>query len=187
MKLPFLLGWSQVWFWSNKTLWLFNNHHLWKEPSDTFVWPLSFLFISLHLLTNLAGIKLVVTCCYVFFYYYYHGACMLFFSLLSRYISLSSIVAGDKYSTLNSLELYQPFSNEELVTDRIIYSSIVDWHKFVVTTMSKTVIAMVASKLQQPEMPKKVVDQDRLVQQDYLQRDMVHATPAQKLLHYKGG
>ena len=54
-------------------------------------------------------------------------------------------------------------------------------------TMSKTVIAMVASKQQQPEMLGKVVDQDRLAQQDYLQRDMVHATPAQKLLHYKGG
>ena len=110
-----------------------------------------------------------------------------FVLLLFRYLSLSSIVAADKYSTLNSLELYQPFSNEEWVTDRITYSSIVDWHKFVVATMSKTVIAMVASKLQQSEMPGKVVDQDRLVQQDYLQRGMVHATPAQKLLQYKGG
>ena len=59
VRLPSLVGSMQVCLWSSWILRFFYHQYLWKESNVTFVWTLSFclyfLFISLPLLSSLAG------------------------------------------------------------------------------------------------------------------------------------
>ena len=60
--------WPVMCIWSNWISRFFDHQYLWKKSIYTFVWPLlfclSFLFISWHLLSNFAGVHLVMTCIY---------------------------------------------------------------------------------------------------------------------------
>ena len=61
LRVPTLVGCSQVCLWCSQISGFTDHQFLWKKSIDAFLWPLSFhlsfLFISLELLSNLAGVN----------------------------------------------------------------------------------------------------------------------------------
>ena len=61
-----IYNYHSCWVWPGILLVESNYQNLWKESVDNFVWLLPFYFsffmISLHLLSNLVGVHLAMTC-----------------------------------------------------------------------------------------------------------------------------
>ena len=124
---------------------------------------------------------------------FYSSHCLIKFNIVHthRFLRLSSNNHSPKYAALQSLEVDQSFANEETgmdsVSTNVSYSNISDWHGFFMTSLTKRVIAMIASKDFSSRAPQRLVERDMLADEDKLQKDLVHATPAQKLQPTSGG
>ena len=77
-------------------------------------------------------------------------------------------------SLLQSLALDGVFTNEDRLVEEISYSTVPNWESFFQSSISRTVIAMVATQGDHYQAEKPEI-------QDQLHEEIVHVTPAQKL------